>query len=218
MTDRRRARLGVASVTGPGSTSPESAGRIVPKTLRAAGSGAPAPMRRQDAAPAVGARYAEILLVLLVVLGAACAGPERPGSGPGTTRGRGATRAPVAPPATVVPRAEGTGASPTRADVEEGLASYYSRGLAGRRTASGERYDPGQPTAAHRSLPFGSVVRVERLDAQGEATGKVVQVRINDRGPFVQGRIIDLSGSAARRLGIEEVGIAPVRVRVLSRP
>lgn len=152
------------------------------------------------------------VFVVVLLLGVACASPEPQGSG------GGANRAPTAPPETAGPRAEEPGTSPTRAEVEFGLASYYSRALAGRRTASGERYDPGQPTAAHRSLPFGSVVRVERLDAQGEATGEAVQVRINDRGPFVRGRIIDLSGSAARRLGIEQVGIAPVRVHVLWRP
>jgi rare lipoprotein A len=152
------------------------------------------------------------VFVVVLLLGVACASPEPPGSG------QSATRAPTAPPGTAGPRTGESGASRTRAEVEEGLASYYSRALAGRRTASGERYDPGQPTAAHRSLPFGSVVRVERLDANGEVTGVAVRVRINDRGPFVKGRVIDLSGSAARRLGIEEVGIAPVRVRVLSRP
>jgi rare lipoprotein A len=157
-----------------------------------------------------------VSVVVLVLLGVACASPAPPGSAPGS--GRGAAHAPAVPSDAVGPRAAEPGASPTRADPEEGLASYYSKALAGRPTASGERYDPGEPTAAHRSLPFGSVVRVERLDADGEATGESVKVRINDRGPFVKGRIIDLSGSAARRLGIEQVGIAPVRVHVLSRP
>jgi rare lipoprotein A len=99
---------------------------------------------------------------------------------------------------------------------QEGLASYYSARLAGRRTASGERYDPQDFTAAHRSLPFGSVVRVERLGRSG--AGASVQVRINDRGPFVRGRIIDLSNAAARSLGMQQEGIVPVRLQLVSSP
>ncbi|HPG24587.1 MAG TPA: septal ring lytic transglycosylase RlpA family protein [Myxococcota bacterium] len=99
---------------------------------------------------------------------------------------------------------------------QEGLASYYAPSLAGRPTASGERYDPRALTAAHRSLPFGSVVRVERVDA---SHGKrAVQVRINDRGPFVDGRIIDLSGAAADELGMKQAGVVRVRIELVSLP
>jgi rare lipoprotein A len=100
---------------------------------------------------------------------------------------------------------------------EEGRASYYAAKLAGRKTASGEPYDPQALTAAHRTLPFGSVVRVARVDAGG-AAGASVDVRINDRGPFVKGRIIDLSSAAARELGMLRDGVVRVRVRVLALP
>jgi rare lipoprotein A len=99
------------------------------------------------------------------------------------------------------------GARAARA-VEQGVASYYARSLHGRRTASGERYDHGALTAAHRSLPFGTLVRVEH-----ERTGSAVIVRINDRGPFVRGRTLDLSGAAARRIGMG--GTARVRYEIL---
>jgi rare lipoprotein A len=101
---------------------------------------------------------------------------------------------------------------------EDGLASYYASSLAGNQTASGERYDPTALTAAHRTLPFGSVVRVERLDRKGKQIDGSVDVRINDRGPFVRNRIIDLSAAAAEDLGIEKVGVARVRVRIISLP
>jgi len=98
---------------------------------------------------------------------------------------------------------------------QEGLASYYANSLAGRKTASGERYDPNAFTAAHRTLPFGSVVRVARIGPNGRATDRFVEVRINDRGPFVAGRIIDLSAAAANELGMKKQGVVKVRVRVI---
>ena len=92
----------------------------------------------------------------------------------------------------------------------DGLASWYGPGFAGRRTSSGEVFDPGQLTAAHRTLPFGTVVRVVNLD-----NGRAVQVRINDRGPFKPGRVIDLSRAAAEQLDMVRAGVAPVRVEPL---
>lgn len=89
-----------------------------------------------------------------------------------------------------------------------GIASWYGREHAGRPTANGERFDPDAMTAAHPTLPMPSWVTVTRLD-----TGRSIVVRINDRGPFSPGRIIDLSRAAARRLGIDRDGIAKVRVR-----
>ncbi|MGC8792977.1 MAG: septal ring lytic transglycosylase RlpA family protein, partial [Bryobacteraceae bacterium] len=83
----------------------------------------------------------------------------------------------------------------------------------GRRAASGEIYDMEQFTAAHRTLPFGSLVRVENLE-----NGRRVQVRINDRGPFVEGRIIDLSRAAARALGLLGSGTARVRLVLVGLP
>ena len=93
---------------------------------------------------------------------------------------------------------------------EIGLASWYGPGFRGKPTASGERFDPGDLTAAHRTLPFGTRVEVVRLDS-----GARVVVRINDRGPFVDGRIIDLAKAAARRLDLIEDGVAEVGLQVL---
>ncbi len=95
--------------------------------------------------------------------------------------------------------------------VQTGLASYYSvKTNHGRQTASGERFRQMANTAAHRTLPFDTEVRVTNL-----RTGKSVKVRINDRGPYVQGRIIDLSKGAARRIGMLEEGVVPVKLEIL---
>ena len=91
-----------------------------------------------------------------------------------------------------------------------GLASYYHPSLQGLPTASRALYDEESLTAAHRTLPLGTVVRVIN-----EETGKFVDVTINDRGPYVPGRVIDLSKRAARALGIVRDGVAHVRLRVL---
>jgi rare lipoprotein A len=93
--------------------------------------------------------------------------------------------------------------------VEEGVASFYADSLHGRPTANGETYDHQAYTAAHRSLPFDTRVKVTNLD-----NGRSVRVRINDRGPYVEGRIIDLSGAAARELRMEETGTARVRLEI----
>lgn len=90
---------------------------------------------------------------------------------------------------------------------EEGIASFYSDSLQGATTASGEPFDQKALTAAHPSLPLGTKVLVTRAD-----TGQEVEVLINDRGPFVEGRIIDLSKRAARELGMLSRGLAPVMV------
>lgn len=97
------------------------------------------------------------------------------------------------------------------ASIYRGEASYYGPGFYYNRTANGEIYRPGTYTAAHRSLPFGTRVRVQNLN-----NGKSVTVRINDRGPFVGGRIIDLSETAAEAIGMKSSGIAPVRIQVLN--
>ena len=96
---------------------------------------------------------------------------------------------------------------PVALDLDMGMASYYADRLQGRRTACGERYDRAAFTAAHRQLPFGTRVRVVRLD-----NGQSVDVRINDRGPFVKGRVIDLSYAAARELGMLQAGVVEVRI------
>ena len=92
---------------------------------------------------------------------------------------------------------------------QDGFASYYGASFAGRRTASGERFDPQAFTAAHRDLPFGTKMRVTNLD-----NGRTVIVRINDRGPYAHGRIVDVSWAAARELGMLRSGVARVRVEL----
>ncbi len=94
--------------------------------------------------------------------------------------------------------------------VETGLASWYGPGCAGKPTASGRVFRPRRRSAAHRSLPFGTVVLVTRAD-----TGGSVRVVIDDRGPYVDGRIIDLSRKAARRLDMLEEGVVQVELRVI---
>jgi rare lipoprotein A len=97
---------------------------------------------------------------------------------------------------------------------QTGIASYYAKKFNGRRTASGERYSGRKLTAAHRTLPFGTLVRV--ADAK---TGKWLVVRINDRGPYNRKRIIDLSYEAARQLGITKgAGLLKVKIRVVEWP
>lgn len=91
-----------------------------------------------------------------------------------------------------------------------GMASWYGPGFHGNQSASGERYNQNAMTAAHRNLPFGTRVQVTNLD-----NGRSVVVRINDRGPYAHGRVIDLSAAAARILGVMQTGVAPVRLDVL---
>jgi rare lipoprotein A len=96
------------------------------------------------------------------------------------------------------------------AKVQVGKASWYGANFQGKRTASGAVFDQNQQTAAHRTFPLGSRVRVTRLD-----NNKSVEVEITDRGPFVDGRIIDLSRAAAASLGMLEEGTVTVRVELL---
>ncbi len=98
-------------------------------------------------------------------------------------------------------------------DVQTGVASYYHDSLHGNKTASGQVYDKSQMSAAHKTLPLGSKVRVTDVK-----TGKAITVRVNDRGPFVKGRIIDLSRRAARELGIIQRGVTRVKMEVVSVP
>ncbi len=102
-----------------------------------------------------------------------------------------------------------TGPSRTGA-VQRGKATWYGGRFHGGPTASGERFDKNALTAAHRTLPFGSIVRVTNLK-----NGRSVKVRINDRGPFGKGRIIDVSEAAARKLRMIRAGVVPVEVEVV---
>lgn len=112
----------------------------------------------------------------------------------------------------VLPGCAGGGGEPssTPGSVQEGGASYYAHKFHGRQTASGEIYDENEMTAAHKTLAFGTTVRVTNL-----SNGKDVVVRINDRGPFVKGRIIDLSYKAAGKLDMISAGVIKARVEIL---
>ena len=103
--------------------------------------------------------------------------------------------------------------APAANSEEEGLAGYYGPGFEGRRTASGAVFHAEGLTCAHRTLPFGTELEVQRTDAD-----RRVRVVVTDRGPYVSGRIIDLSLGAARKLGLVQRGVAPVRLRVLRLP
>jgi rare lipoprotein A len=120
--------------------------------------------------------------------------------------------------AAIIPRSPETQeASPstlpalTPSIIGTGLASWYGAKHHGKWTASGEIFDQNKFTAAHRTLPWGSMVKVTNLD-----NGKSVEVRINDRGPFKKGRIIDVSRAAARALGMVQSGVSPVQMELLS--
>jgi len=96
---------------------------------------------------------------------------------------------------------------------QRGKATWYGGRFHGRKTASGEKFDKGALTAAHKKLPFGTKVRVEN-----QANGRSVVVRINDRGPYGKGRVIDVSEAAAQKLGMIKRGVAPVTIAIVSRP
>lgn len=141
-----------------------------------------------------------LLIALLFAAGAlsACTGPQ-----------------PVAPPALALQPPPPEPPPPTLYPnvvphfMQVGLASWYGRDFHRKTTASGERYDMRDLTAAHRSLPLDTVARVTNLN-----NNRSVLVRINDRGPFTQGRVIDVSRSAAELLGMTKAGVVPVRVEV----
>ena len=121
----------------------------------------------------------------------------------------------VAVIATIVMAAYGcrtTAPLPPKSPTEpmHGVASWYGEEFAGRTTANGEIFDPGQLTAAHRTLPFGTV-----LEITNPKTRQSVRVRVNDRGPFIGGRIIDLSYAAAQQIGLIEPGIGEVDIKLV---
>jgi len=141
------------------------------------------------------------LLVLLLASGCAReAGPARSAGDAPVTASRTAPPSSPSPPSSEQPL-----------ETQTGEATYYSNSLAGHSTASGQKYDPEAMTAAHRTFPFGTVLRVTRSDAP-----KSVVVRVNDRGPFGKAsRIIDLSYRAARELDMLRAGVVQVRIDVL---
>ena len=108
-----------------------------------------------------------------------------------------------------------TGQGPQFADtlpdwMQQGRVSWYGPGFHGRRTANGEIFDTHALTMAHRSLPLGTTVRVTNLE-----NGRSVVLRVNDRGPYVRGRVADLSHAAAERLGFVDDGVVPARIELL---
>lgn len=150
-------------------------------------------------------RLAETLILSAVVVAtlalpsAACADVRPPSTGPQPPRGGGGG-------------GEERSAREKSGPFQTGFATYYADSLRGNKTANGERYDPEAYTAAHRTLPFGTIVEVERKD------GRKVRVRINDRGPFGdKTRVIDLSRRAAEDLGVIKDGVIKVSLRVISR-
>ena len=165
---------------------------------------------------------------LLAVLTACTTAPSSPqlsprlaDSAPLSAAIRPAAKGPVKPEASVPPPADPAPAPAGAAgdnnllageaarELERGAASWYGPNFQGRRTASGERYDMHALTAAHKTLPFGTLVRVRSL-----VTGREVDVRINDRGPFSAGRVIDMSRAAAEALGMLGLGVKDVLLLV----
>ncbi len=141
--------------------------------------------------------------------------PPPAAASPGVTSppdASGATRA-TAPPVVYHSRDRRPPALPSDYAPETGVASWYGHPYHGRQSASGEIYDMEQMTAAHRTLPFGTQVQVENLD-----NGMSTQVRINDRGPFIDNRIIDLSHAAANAIQMVGPGVARVRLTIVGEP
>jgi len=155
------------------------------------------------------ARTLASIVIVLTALASGCASRNTPR----------ATAPPPEPPRNQEPAPEPTPVpKPTeepknaakKGKTEKGLASWYGEPYHGRRTASGEIYDMHEMTAAHRTLPFGTIVKVKRTDS-----GEEVKLRITDRGPFIKGRIIDLSFAAAKKINLDFDGVAPVKVMVI---
>ena len=144
-------------------------------------------------------------LTLIGILVVACTSapryrnPESPPS-PTTTAANPASAPPSSNPREIT----------TRGAYQVGRASYYAHKFHGRQTANGEIFDMYAMTAAHRELPLGSVIRVTHL-----GNGKAVRVRVNDRGPFVTGRILDLSLGAAQRLDMVSEGVARIKIEIV---
>ena len=167
-----------------------------------------------------------LVCLVLVPLLAACASVHEPGA---TTVKAGATFHPLpppratltrkppalaaAPPALALAALEAARERPGRTLLETGTASWYGPGFAGRPTASGEIFDPQDMTAAHPALPLGAEVVVVNLE-----NGREARLRINDRGPFVGERVIDVSKAAAKALGFYFTGLAEVRVELVIPP
>jgi len=136
---------------------------------------------------------------------------ERPETGPGPRTPVRATLAALAALLVAAPTGQGPAFPDTVPEwVQQGPVSWYGPGFQGRRTANGETFDTHDLTMAHRSLEFGSEVRVTNLE-----NGRSVVVRVNDRGPYVRGRVADLSHAAASELGFVDDGVVKARIELL---
>jgi peptidoglycan lytic transglycosylase len=158
------------------------------------------------AAPTHARLFLSLLLGGSVLLVAGCGAGKKPVT----------AQVPAPPPSPTESTTQPPLVAPEHAKVlwtEVGIASWYGPEFHNRRAANGEIYDMHQPTAAHRTLPFNSLVRVTNL-----SNGQSTLVRINDRGPFVEGRIIDLSLEAAKAIGVWRTGTAKVKLEVLQTP
>lgn len=143
-----------------------------------------------------------------LLIGAAGLGPKVP------LTGRQIIAVSLAPPSTNAPESISAQEPETNTDVKQtGIASWYGDEWQGRVMASGQRFDDKKMTAAHRTLPLNTQVRVTNLE-----TGRSVDVTITDRGPYVDGRLIDLSKAAAKKLGMVKGGLAPVRITTIAPP
>ena len=114
---------------------------------------------------------------------------------------------------TLLPMTFESQARPNPGHTQKGMASFYHDSLHGQKTASGQRYSKNRLSAAHKTLPLGTKIRVTDT-----LTGNSIVVQVNDRGPFVKGRILDLSREAASELGMIKKGVASVKLEVLSLP
>jgi rare lipoprotein A len=159
--------------------------------------------------------YAKLSVCLLIAFGLIASSTPSPQAEPATVQAAPveAVAAPVEPVAPV----EHQAATPKisvpvgrHLNVQTGIASWYGIHWQGRKTASGDRFDVRKLTAAHRSLPLNTVVRVTNL-----LNGHSVEVLINDRGPYVGKRVIDLSEAAAREISMTKKGLVPVRIEII---
>jgi rare lipoprotein A len=154
-------------------------------------------LERRGSGPLCGSRT----VFALALLAAGCSAATQRASGPPPSSAPG-----VAKPAPETP----SRTAPAALEVRTGRASWYGRAHEGKPTASGEPFDADAMTAAHRTLPFGTWLLVENV-----ANGRTVRVRVNDRGPVIDGRVLDLSRAAARALGMTGQGVIEVRYRVV---
>jgi peptidoglycan lytic transglycosylase len=152
-------------------------------------------------------------LVLALLANACAEQPATPPAPPPGTPAPSTAPAPVPAPAQPAPAQPAPPSAKRAFPIERGRVSLYGVNFAGKTTASGERFDPAALTMAHRTLPFGTLVRVTNL-----ANHRSVEVRVNDRGPAVRGRIADLSLAAARKLGMTDDGVIDATLEVIELP